>query len=305
MDIAISLPTQESVPRPVSAFLRSQYVGPGDVISTDAGYMRGHGTYEEDGKLIASVAGVVERVNKLICVRPLKTRYTGEIGDVIVGRIGEVGQKRWRVDINANQLATLQLSAVNLPGGIQRRRSEEDQLHMREFFAEEDLMSAEVQSFYSDGAMALHTRSLKYGKLMNGLFVRVLPALVKRVKHHFHSFPCGVDVILGNNGYIWVSETRQTKDQEEGLNWAGQTGAEYKQVSLACRENICRIRNAIYALAQSFIMIYPPTITDVFEDSLTHGIAPKDMLKPEVIAQVTVRARERVYGAAQEEQLDS
>ena len=35
----------------------------------------GHGTYSDgDDKLIASVAGVVERVNKLICVRPFKTR---------------------------------------------------------------------------------------------------------------------------------------------------------------------------------------------------------------------------------------
>lgn len=35
---------------------------------------RGHGTYAVDGKLLASVAGVVERVNKLIYVRPLKSR---------------------------------------------------------------------------------------------------------------------------------------------------------------------------------------------------------------------------------------
>jgi exosome complex RNA-binding protein Rrp4 len=35
---------------------------------------RGHGTYVEDEQLRASVAGVVERVNKLICVRPFKSR---------------------------------------------------------------------------------------------------------------------------------------------------------------------------------------------------------------------------------------
>lgn len=39
-------------------------------------FNRGHGTYNsEDDRLLASVAGVVERVNKLICVKPLKTRY--------------------------------------------------------------------------------------------------------------------------------------------------------------------------------------------------------------------------------------
>lgn len=44
------------------------------------GYLRGHGTYVDEGidggppRLIACVAGVVERVNKLISVRPIKSR---------------------------------------------------------------------------------------------------------------------------------------------------------------------------------------------------------------------------------------
>lgn len=37
--------------------------------------LRGHGTYAAEGNLVASVAGVVERVNKLICVRPLRSRF--------------------------------------------------------------------------------------------------------------------------------------------------------------------------------------------------------------------------------------
>ena len=48
--------------------------------------MRGHGTYMKNGALYASVAGVIQRVNKLISVTPLKTKYQGEIGDVIVGK---------------------------------------------------------------------------------------------------------------------------------------------------------------------------------------------------------------------------
>jgi exosome complex RNA-binding protein Rrp4 len=36
---------------------------------------RGHGTYIENEKVVSSVAGVVDRVNKLISVRPLHTRY--------------------------------------------------------------------------------------------------------------------------------------------------------------------------------------------------------------------------------------
>ena len=79
--------------------------------------MRGHGTYMQQDDLFASVAGVVERVNKLISVTPVKTRYNGEIGDVVVGRIVEMQQKWWKVDINSRLFAVLMLSSVNLPGG--------------------------------------------------------------------------------------------------------------------------------------------------------------------------------------------
>ena len=71
----------------------------------------------QDDGLYASVAGVVERVNQLISVRPLKSRYYGEIGDVVVGRVTEVQQKRWKIDTNSRLDSVLLLSSVNLPGG--------------------------------------------------------------------------------------------------------------------------------------------------------------------------------------------
>ena len=48
---------------------------------------------------------------------------------------------------------------------FQRRRSTEDEQSMRLYLKEGDLISAEVQSVYSDGSLSLHTRSLKYGKV--------------------------------------------------------------------------------------------------------------------------------------------
>jgi exosome complex RNA-binding protein Rrp4 len=71
----------------------------------------------EEDALTASVAGIAEQVNKLISVRPIKNRYNGEIGDVVVGRITEVQQKRWKVDTNSRLDSVLLLSSVNLPGG--------------------------------------------------------------------------------------------------------------------------------------------------------------------------------------------
>ena len=66
-------------------------------------------------------------------------------------------------------------------------------------------LQADVHSFMGDGAIMLHARSLKYGKLENGQFVAVPPSLIKRLKQHFVSLPSGVDVIVGKNGFLWIT----------------------------------------------------------------------------------------------------
>ncbi|KAL1138688.1 hypothetical protein AAG570_008750, partial [Ranatra chinensis] len=176
---------------------------------------RGHGTYKDGTALRACVAGVEKRVNKLILVRPLRSRYNGEIGDVVVGRIVEVQQKRWKVDIRSTQDAILLLSSVNLPGGELRRRSVEDERMMRKYLMEGDLISAEIKNIFSDGALSLHTRSLRYGKLSQGILVAVPADLIKRCKTHFHNI-CGISIILGTNGYIWLYPTPLSGDDGAG-----------------------------------------------------------------------------------------
>ena len=39
---------------------------------------------------------------------------------------------------------------------------------------------------------------------------------MKRRKTHFHQLPCGASIILGNNGFIWISPTRG-EDAEGGF----------------------------------------------------------------------------------------
>ena len=67
-------------------------------------------------------------------------RYNGEVGDIVVGRIIEVQQKLWKVDCGTRLNAFLNLAAVNLPGGELRRRGADDELVMRKFLQEGDLI---------------------------------------------------------------------------------------------------------------------------------------------------------------------
>ncbi|CAH0486016.1 unnamed protein product [Peronospora farinosa] len=255
-------------------------VTPGQIISTDTGaFLRGHGTYlSNHNELVASVAGIVEKVNQLITVRPLVSRYIGEVGDIIVGRVTNVASKRWKVDVNGQQDASLMLSSVTLPGGDQRRRTYADQLQMRAFFVENDLISAEIQEVRYDGSLSLHTRSLRYGKLENGQFVAVASPLVKRMKQHMVTLPdIGIDVILGTNGYIWVSRSMAVLGEEdsEDMTSSMETRVEVltakrklhaaTPMSVEDRRKIARVSQALLRLNEQFRMITPESIMTTYE----------------------------------------
>jgi exosome complex component RRP4 len=51
---------------------------------------RGSGTYEHNGIIYSSLVGYVAKTNKLVAVRPVKSRYKAKVGDIVVGRVSEV-----------------------------------------------------------------------------------------------------------------------------------------------------------------------------------------------------------------------
>ncbi|KAG6845022.1 hypothetical protein H0H87_001543 [Tephrocybe sp. NHM501043] len=273
----------------------SKLTYPGESLTSSQAYMRGHGTYVDNEEVIASVAGTIERVNKLVTVRATRTRYNPEVGDLVVGRITEVQPRRWKVDANSRQDAVLMLSSVNLPGGVQRRKLESDELQMRSFFEEGDLLVAEVQAFFSDGAMSLHTRSLKYGKLRNGQLVTVPPILVRRLKSHFIALPCGVDLILGLNGYIWVSKHVKESDQEgeEGFDAEAVYSNLNDKIDESTRTAISRVTNIIHVFASHFVPLTDALLLEAYEWTVDQEGGAKDLLQEDVgdalVATVTAR----------------
>ncbi len=258
-----------------------EIVTPGETITTDPQWMRGHGTYLPPATttIISSVAGTVTRTNKLLSVRPLRARYTPEVGDLVVGRIVEVQAKRWRVDVGSTQLAALPLSAINLPGGILRKRTETDELQIRSFFAEGDLLVAEVQQLFGDGGAVLHTRSLKYGKLRNGVFVAVSGVGggggVVRSRRQVWTMDAAngagqVDVVLGVNGYVWISKHVETAGEAEkggvGTTSTGITNMEESvsatmyssqndRIEVETMREIARLRGVVTALVENGLRV--------------------------------------------------
>ncbi|KAJ6117627.1 Exosome complex component rrp4 [Penicillium capsulatum] len=275
---------------------------------------RGHGTYTTplSTSIIATVAGTVQKTNKLLSVHPLRARYTPEIGDLVVGRIVEVQSKRWKVDVAAPLLAQLPLSAINLPGGILRRRTSADELQIRTFFSEGDLLVAEVQSVHQDGSASLHTRSLKYGKLRNGVFLAVTGtggsgAFNSSVKGGIGSLAVpsaasgtggvvrsrrqvwtaqtangggDVDIILGVNGYIWISKHADGADaassttenvsitRMEEMVSSSIYSSQNDDIPPQTRREIARLAQCIQVLVQAGVRVDEETVMSAYEASL-------------------------------------
>ncbi|PFH58291.1 hypothetical protein XA68_13895 [Ophiocordyceps unilateralis] len=269
---------------------------PGTVITSNSQWMRGHGTYVPPGttSITSSLAGTLARTNKLLSVRPLRARYRPEIGDLVVGRIVEVQPRRWRVDVAASQLALLHMSAINLPGGILRKRTETDMLQIRSFFAEGDLLVAEVQQLHADGVAALHTRSLRYGKLRNGVFVAVSGSLgnaagVVRAKRQLWTVDnpahgaAPIEITLGVNGYIWICKRVEPDDAAaDGFNRpddavsGGLYSSQNDAIDVPTMREIARFRSVILALVQHGLRVDEDTVTRAYAEAVDLGAESPD-----------------------------
>lgn len=293
----------------------AQYlVVPGQVIASmnsesteEQSFLRGHGTYVEkladEDRLIASVCGTVQRVNKLITVIPFcELLYQGHVGDLVIGRVSTVQNSRWTVQLVPSQRdAQLPLSGVHLPGGAQRVRTAQDQRDMRLFLQEGDLISAEVHKVQpSDGSLMLHTRSFRYSKLENGCLVRVPPALIARRKNHALTLINDtLDVLWGTNGVIWIQRALQSTGGDDAKDLAELQEELRRQHSSTPvlpdqRQSIARLRNAIECLRLVHSMVTPEMAESIYHKSVELGMKPYEMLDPQKVLHLTESCRQDI-----------
>ena len=180
-------------------------VYPGEIIAEESnGFMPGRGTYSKNGNIYSSCLGLILTIDKLINVNTINKNNILDQGDVIIGKVVTVENGSWRVNINAKRFGVLNIVNVNLPSGEHRKRLEEDFLNMKTFFNEGSVLSGEVLTHNSDGHISLQTRNLKYGKMSNGLLVKVNSKSVIKMKSHFFNLCNNINCIVGMNGFIFI-----------------------------------------------------------------------------------------------------
>ena len=107
-----------------------------------------------------------------------------------------------------------------------------------------------------------------------------------------------MDVIVGNNGYIFISTTPKKGTELDG-GMKDDTNIDIEPATLEQRATrkeermrICRVSNTIQALADNFIAIYETTIMETYVAGLHYE--PKELRRPDVIKKIIVNASKHV-----------
>lgn len=186
----------------------------------------GQGVVQVEESFIASVVGDVKRVGKIVSVQPSCLHiYEPVTADVVLGRVVRLLPNKWVIDIGAVQYATLHIDNLNIPG-IQRVRDTADESNMRQWLDVDQLISCEVKQGYT-----LLTRSAQFGVLSHGILVKVPPCAIGPSTAAFTNLEAlNVHIILGRNGWIWLSEMRKVNETRETVRDSSSSTPSEEQV---------------------------------------------------------------------------
>ncbi len=171
-----------------------------------------YGRYEYQGpiyvvrqKLYSKVIGIVEiEDKKKITLIPLKGKYMPKEGDVVIGKIVDIGITGWTVDINSPYKAMLPVSEVL------SRPTDAAKLDLSKLLDIGDLIVAKILAFEYTRDPLLTIKESKLGKITKGTLVEITPVKIPRVIGKKGSMinliknTLNVEVVIGKNGRILV-----------------------------------------------------------------------------------------------------
>jgi len=179
-------------------------VTPGELIAEGMEYIPAGKTFREKEKIYSSVVGILYIKGRVLKVVPLSGKYMPKKGDVIIGRIINIGFAGWQLDINSPYLADLNI------GEAVSEYVDLAKTDLSKFFDIGDWVLAEVISISEGKFVKLTAKHKPYRKLVGGNIIYVSPTKVPRIIGRQGSMikilkdltQC--DILVGQNGVIWI-----------------------------------------------------------------------------------------------------
>jgi exosome complex component RRP4 len=180
-----------------------QVVAPGEVLAEGSDHTLGDNVYRIGSKIYSACVGIFEEDANRILVVPLKGGYIPHQGDLVAGRIVDVGLSGWTVDIRAPYEAMLPASETGGPRGPRRR-------DLSITYDVGDMVIGEVLAFDRTRDPLLTTKGPGLGKVTNGRVVEISAAKIPRLIGRKGSMIAmlktmtNCQITVGQNGVVLV-----------------------------------------------------------------------------------------------------
>ena len=179
-----------------------QVVAPGELLA-EGDHLLGDNSFKVGTRIYSACIGIFEVDGTRVTVVPLKGGYFPRVGDLVGGRIVDVGLSGWTVDIRAPYEAMLPASETPGPRGPRRR-------DLSESFDVGDMVLSQVLAFDRTRDPLLTVKGPGLGKISNGRVVDISAAKIPRLIGRKGSMismlkrETGCQITVGQNGVVMV-----------------------------------------------------------------------------------------------------
>jgi exosome complex component RRP4 len=177
-----------------------EVVVPGELLAISS-KKAGIGTYSEGGKIFASQLGIKTVRPDSISVVPLAGQYIPVRGDLVVGKIVDVGASNWLVDINSPYPSPLHVNEV--PWRVEFGET-------RKFMTVGDIVLLMIVGVDETKRIQVSMQEHGLRKLTGGMVMEISPSKVPRVIGKNGSMiqmlknMTSCRIYVGQNGRIWI-----------------------------------------------------------------------------------------------------
>ena len=177
-----------------------EIVVPGDLLAISS-KKAGPGTYSEGGKIFAAQLGIKSVRPDSISVVPLSGQYIPMRGDLVIGKVIDVGPSNWLIDINSPYPAPLHVNEV--PWRVEFGETSK-------FMSVGDVLLLKVEGVDEVKRISVSMQDHGLRKLTGGMVMEVSPSKVPRVIGKNGSMIqmlknlTGCRIYVGQNGRIWI-----------------------------------------------------------------------------------------------------
>jgi len=180
-----------------------QIVVPGELIAKGMDYIPVGDAYRDGEDLIASRVSLIDINGRVIKLIPLRGTYIPKKGDIVIGRINEVGYYNWLVDIGYAYDANL--SVRDATSDFIERGTE-----LSRYYDLDEYIVTRIISVTKFKAIDLTMKGPGLKKLVGGIIINVIPQRIPRIVGKKGSMInlikelTNCQIIDGQNGRIWI-----------------------------------------------------------------------------------------------------